>query len=186
MKRICKKIMVCLMVMGVCGCSSGSVENNAPTIKLEGKEIKVGETEVGNVTSDEIEIKTGYIGKIEANSWLEAKLYKQDEWFASLAIANRSKEDIYEFDCTIEEITIYSAAKKDQQSYQFEYDGVNLIGAKEEELLPILQEFDREEGNGKVTFYRYEDSYSFRIELENDIVNKIELKHEFDKSYEAK
>lgn len=184
MKRLWKGILVCFMLVGLCGC--GEAENESPIIKLQGKDIKVGETEIGDVTSDEIKLETGIFGKVESNSWLNARLYKDDDWFASVAIANLGREDVYEYNCTIEDISIFGASDEDKLNYSFELDGVNLIGANEEALTPVLKEFEREEDNGKVTFYRYEGSYSFRIVLENDVVEEIHLSHKFNRSFETK
>lgn len=185
MKRLWKGILVCFMLVGLCGC--GEAENESPIIKLQGKDIKVGETEVREIAlDDEIKIKTGLIGMMEPNTWINANLYKGEDIFASVAISNLSNEDVTEYGCIIEEISIFGASDEDKSNYSFEFDGVNLIGANEEALTPVLKEFEREEDNGKVTFYRYEGSYSFRIVLENDVVEEIHLSHKFNRSFETK
>ena len=176
-------VFVCMLVTG-CGME---IAKSRPEILLDGVSIEVGKTIPETLEEDGYRAEMQGIGgnSLPGETWSPSVyLKKEDMTVAGLTLANTSQYSRTASQCKIEEIRFFGL-EKEYWDCTLTIDGVNPCEMTEEEILEAFPDLEREEDKEEnvVIYSQVKGKYTLSFEYTDTILTRVEVQHDFGKSY---
>ena len=181
--------LAAMLVIGILGGCAAKDPGTPPEVLIDGVSVVVGQTTPKELEDQgfETNAKELFLLKMPDNSWTSSIFLRKDSTsYASLTLVNDSREEKLVNQCVIEELGFY-ALDDTNSGLNISINGVNPIGMTQEALKEAYPDLELDDDTGDYLFHYLRDGeYTIRFDYNHGVLTDIDVKHEFDKSYESK
>lgn len=179
-----------ILLVVLCLWNADRSSGTPPEVVLDGLSVTVGKTTESELHKQgfTVDYRGAFLITMEGQTWTSSIwLEKEDLIYASVAIANTSRQEKRVGECTVEELHFYTLDQEKKGALKVSINGVEPIGMTTEELKEAYPDLKLGEETQGLQYARLNDGdYSVSFKYEDGVMTTIDVTHSFGKSYSQK